>query len=163
MMFSMIIRAINDTDWPSILSIQATVYPDITPETETVLRSKLALGPQTCLVITDQQHNVTGYCLAHPWHKHPASLHTVYSKPQQTELLYIHDMAIAPLYAGKQIGSQTLKYLQQWAKQQGYKELSLVSLQQAVGYWQRHGFKPLNYAIDEVQYGAGACYMLKQI
>jgi N-acetylglutamate synthase-like GNAT family acetyltransferase len=56
-----------------------------------------------------------------------------------------------------------LKHLQQWAKQQGYKELSLVSLQQAVGYWQRHGFKPLNYAIDEVQYGAGACYMLKQI
>nr|WP_321270799.1 GNAT family N-acetyltransferase [uncultured Tolumonas sp.] len=159
----MIIRAITENDWPSILSIQANVYPDITPETETVLRSKMILGPQTCLVITDQQHNVTGYCLAHPWHRHPASLHTIYPKSQQAELLYIHDMAIAPLHAGKQIGSQTLKYLQQWAKQQGYKKLSLVSLQQAVGYWQRHGFKPQNYVIDEAQYGAGACYMLKQI
>lgn len=159
----MIIRAITENDWPSILSIQANVYPDITPETETVLRSKMILGPQTCLVITDQQHNVTGYCLAHPWHRHPASLHTIYPKSQQAELLYIHDMAIAPLHAGKQIGSQTLKYLQQWAKRQGYKELSLVSLQQAVGYWQRHEFKPQNYIIDEAQYGAGACYMLKQI
>ena len=163
MMFSMIIRAINDTDWPSILSIQASVYPDITPETETVLRSKMHLGPQTCLVITDQQHNVTGYCLAHPWHRYPASLHTIYPKPQQSELLYIHDMAIAPIHAGKQIGSQTLKYLQQWATQHGYRELSLVSLQQAVGYWQRHGFKSQSYVIDEAQYGAGACYMLKQI
>jgi N-acetylglutamate synthase and related acetyltransferases len=72
-------------------------------------------------------------------------------------------MAIAPLHTGKQIGSQTLEYLQQWAKQQGYQKLSLVSLQQAVSYWQRHGFEPQNYAIDDTQYGAGACYMLKQI
>ena len=157
------IRSITDNDWPVILNIQAAVYPDITPETETVLRSKLMLGPQTCLTLTDQQNCVVGYCLAHPWSRNPAGLHTVYQPSSQPQLLYIHDMAIAPEYAGKRLGSQVVKYLQLWANKQGYKEMSLVSLKQAVGYWQRHGFKPHNYVIDETQYGTGACYMLKQI
>jgi len=72
------IRSITDNDWPVILDIQAAVYPDITPETETVLRSKLTLGPQTCLALTDQQNCVVGYCLAHPWSRDPAGLHTIY-------------------------------------------------------------------------------------
>lgn len=159
----MIIRSITDNDWPAILSIQATVYPNVAPETETVLRSKIALGPKTCLVMTDRQNNVAGYCLAHPWHQQPASLHTVYKKPQQPQLLYIHDMAIAPEHMGKQFGSQVVAYLQLWAQKQGYRALSLVSLEQAVSYWQRHGFEPHDYTINEAQYGAGACYMLKQI
>ena len=41
----MMIRSITDNDWPVILNIQAAVYPDITPETETVLRSKTHTWP----------------------------------------------------------------------------------------------------------------------
>jgi GNAT superfamily N-acetyltransferase len=159
----MIIRTITESDWPEILLIQSSVYPDITPETETVLRSKIALGPETCLTIADNNHHVVGYCLAHPWHDKPACLHTVYSQPSTTELLYIHDIAIAPTHSGQQLGRHILSYLQRWAKDQGYCALSLVSLGQAVSYWLQQGFKPLNHSIDEQQYGDGACYMQKHI
>jgi GNAT superfamily N-acetyltransferase len=159
----MIIRTITESDWPEILLIQSSVYPDITPETETVLRSKIALGPETCLTITDSNHHVVGYCLAHPWHDNPACLHTIYSPPPATELLYIHDIAIAATHSGQQLGHHLLSYLQLWAKGEGYSTLSLVSLGQAVSYWLQQGFKQLSHVIDEEQYGDGACYMQKHI
>lgn len=158
------IRSITELDWPCILAIQAAVYPSITPETETVLRSKLELGSQTCLAITDETSQViAGYCLAHPWHEQPASLHTIYSPSQSPQLLYIHDIAIAPRFAGKQFGSQIMCYLESWTRKQGFQKISLVSLQQAISYWQHHGFAIQNQIIDETDYGAGACYMLKQL
>lgn len=157
------IRLINDKDWPAVLHIQAAVYPDITPETEAVLRSKLLLGPETCLVIVDKNDEVLGYCLAHLWIKTPAHLHTIYPPTPHPELLYIHDMAIAPEHACKQLGSQMVNHLQQWAKQQGYTAISLVSLKQAVGYWLQHGFERQEYAINEAEYGVNASFMLKQI
>lgn len=163
MLSLMIIRAIKETDWPAILRIQNEVYPDIVPESEAVLRSKTELGPATCLTICDQQNNVAGYCLAHPWTKNPASLHTIYEAPSEPQLLYIHDMAIAPGYAGKRLGKTILQHLQAWAQKQGYTKLSLVSLGQAVSYWQQHGFQHSKHPIDTNQYGESACYMLKQI
>lgn len=163
-MFSlMIIRSINDADWPAILSIQSTVYPGITPETEAVLRSKVTLGSETCLAVSDRQNNVVGYCLAHPWRRKPACLHTIYETPSEPQLLYIHDIAIAPGYAGKRCGRMILQHLQLWAKQHSFNELSLVSLSQAITYWQGQGFQPVEYTIDAAQYGEGASYMLKQI
>ena len=163
MLSLMIIRAIKETDWPAILRIQNEVYPDIVPESEAVLRSKTKLGPTTCLTICDRQNNVAGYCLAHPWTQDPASLHSIYEMPSAPQLLYIHDMAIAPSYAGKRLGNRTLQYLQSWAKKHGYTTLSLVSLGQAVSYWQQHGFLHTGFQVDTDQYGEGASYMLKQI
>jgi GNAT superfamily N-acetyltransferase len=157
------IRLINDTDWQAILQIQAAVYPDITPETETVLRSKLLLGPETCLVIVDKNDDVLGYCLAHLWDRTPANLHTIYQPTLQPKLLYIHDMAIAPTHVGKQLGNKMMAYLQQWTKKKGFTEIALVSLKQANSYWLQHGFEHQNYFIDETQYGADASFMLKQI
>lgn len=159
----MIIRLIQDTDWPAILAIQEVVYPDITPESEDVLRSKIALGRDTCIVATDHQNHITGYCLAHPWSDKPASLHTLYTPPDIPLSLYIHDMAIAPQYAGTRIGSQIFYHLVLWAKTQKLPQISLISLAQAITYWKRLGFKDVPYDVDASQYGAGARYMLKTL
>ncbi len=157
------IRPIEEADWPVILHIQSLVYGNDIPESEAVLRSKVHLGSDVCLVITDQNHQIVGYCLSHPWGDEPAKLHSIYSKPSDPSLLYIHDIAIAPLYAGKGLGKNVLHYLTKWAHQRGIRMLSLVSLAQAVTYWKQQGFKPTNYQIDEQEYGQGACHMLKQI
>ena len=46
-------RTIVETDWQSILRIQAEVYYAIVPESESVMRSKANCSPETCLVATD--------------------------------------------------------------------------------------------------------------
>jgi Sortase and related acyltransferases len=159
----MIIRTITDRDWPIILDIQYAVYPNITPESEAVLRSKIELGPETCLVVTNHQGKVMAYCLAHPWLSNPAGLHTIYSAPINPQSLYIHDMAISPAFTRQGIGKKILQYLYEWAKKHYFEQLSLVSLAQATSYWQVQGFQHQDYSIDTHQYGEGACYMLKRI
>ena len=54
------IRPIEETDWHAILHIQNMVYGNDIPESEAVLRSKIQLGNETCLVITDPEHRVIG-------------------------------------------------------------------------------------------------------
>lgn len=157
------IRPIEETDWHAILHIQNMVYGNDIPESEAVLRSKIQLGNETCLVITDPEHRVIGYCLSHPWTATPASLHTIYTKLSHSSLLYIHDIAIIPSYAGKGLGYKVLHYLTTWAQAHDFSQLSLVSLAQAVTYWRRQGFEPTDYKINELEYGQGACHMLKQI
>ena len=53
------IRPIEETDWHAILHIQNMVYGNDIPESEAVLRSKIQLGNETCLVITDSEHGLS--------------------------------------------------------------------------------------------------------
>jgi len=159
----MFIRSIHDDDWPEILKIQAEVYPEIEPETEAVLRSKAVLSQDTCVVLTDKIGNIMGYGLAHPWSNKPAHLHTIYSEYQHTTQLYIHDIAIASQHMGKQFGSSLFKFMLAKAETMNIKTIGLVSLKQALSFWQRYGFKVQDYHIDQEEYGDGARFLQRQL
>ncbi len=159
----MFIRTIHDDDWPEILKIQSAVYSDIEPETETVLRSKAVLSQDTCVVLTDTTGNIMGYGLAHPWGEEPAHLHAIYSEYQHTTQLYIHDIAVSPQHRGKQFGSSLFKFMLAKAKAMNIKTVGLVSLKQALSFWQRHGFEEQDYHIDQAEYGDGARFLKRQL
>lgn len=100
----MIIRFIENADWPAIMDIQTASYPSIEPESLTVMQNKAELGPQTSFVA---EHNgkIIGYCLAHPWlFGTPPALAQQLSPCPQPDTLYLHDMALAPLARGQGLG-----------------------------------------------------------
>ena len=153
------IRPIMETDWLAILALQAEAYHALEPESEQVLRSKLQLGPHTCLVACDGEQ-VLGYCLAHPWCKcDPAGLYQCYSTTAGQDTLYIHDMVVAPKARGRGIAEQFLRQVEQHASALQAEQLSLVAVQGAERYWARHGFMPSRTSKNLHEYGRQAIYM----
>lgn len=159
----MFIRSIHEDDWPAILKIQSAVYPDIEPESEAVLRSKTTLSHDTCVVISNSVGEILGYCLAHPWSDSPAHLHTIYTQYQRATHLYIHDLAIAPEYKGKQLGKTIYQFMCTKARQMNLQAIGLVSLQQALPFWSRLNFRMTAMELCNVEYGDGAKFMQQEL
>lgn len=160
---SLIIRPIVEADWLAILALQAEAYHALEPESEQVLRSKLQLGPNTCLVAWDGEH-VLGYCLAHPWCKRdPAGLYQCYATTAGQDTLYIHDMVVAPKARGRGIAEQFLRQVEQHASALQAEQLSLVAVQGAERYWARHGFMPSRTSKNLNEYGGQAIYMRRAL
>ncbi|MGL4205307.1 MAG: GNAT family N-acetyltransferase [Aeromonadaceae bacterium] len=153
------IRPIVDADWPAILALQAEAYHALEPESEQVLRSKLALGPDTCLVAC-QGDRLLGYCLAHPWCKStPAGLYQCYPTTAGRDALYIHDVVVSPSVRGLGVARQFLRHIEQQAARLQAEQLSLVAVQGADRYWARHGFLPTHTHKSLHDYGEQAIYM----
>ena len=157
------IRPIVDTDWSAILALQAEAYHSLAPESEDVLRSKLLLGPSTCLVACDGER-LLGYCLAHPWCKAiPAGLYVCYDRAAGAEALYIHDVVVSPSDRGRGVAEQFLHHIEQQASRLQVEQLSLVAVQGAHKYWARHGFRPSQTPKDLSEYGGQAIYMCRTL
>lgn len=156
------IRPIQESDWPTIISIQSQVYTTIEPESEDVLRSKQRLGQEFCLVITDNHHRLAGYCLAHPWTDQSIVLDHIYEPTITPALLYIHDLAILPMYKGKKLGSFVVEHLLHSAKKVQLPKAKIVSLAQARYFWEKIGFKEIQTPVDE-SYGKDAITMVRKI
>ncbi len=155
----MLIRPIQEPDWAPILRLQDEAYHALDPESEVVLRSKVQLGPETCLVAC-QAERVIGYCLAHPWlANEPASLYQIYRQPKAEEGLYLHDMVVSPQAQGQGVAVRFLQHLARHARTHNFNRISLVAVQGADRYWLRHQFCPLPCTKDLSAYGPGAVYM----
>lgn len=58
--------------------------------------------------------------------------------------LYVRKIATLPKYEGKGIGGKNLKYMEDFARQQGCRKICLdvyIRSNGAVGFYQHHGFK----------------------
>ncbi|ABV86242.1 GNAT family N-acetyltransferase [Shewanella pealeana] len=154
------IRPIQASDWPHILEIQLECYPQIEPESLSVLQSKWQASPDTCFVI-ESQSVVIGYCLAHPWLKDsPPSLEQVLANIDSPDTLYLHDIALSSLSQGKGAGRQVLTALMNLALSKGYPSISLVAVQGAHHYWAKQGFEIKKIDKDLSGYTDDACYMV---
>ena len=154
------IRAIKEHDWKAIVTLQQQAYTDIEPESEPVLRRKCVISPTTCMVAVDNDENLLGCCLSHPWQSCAAPpLHEEIATPVATTNLFIHDMAVFPQFWKKRVGTSLYESLLERASKQGFKTITLVAVQQARTFWSQLGFSenaniPLHQA-----YGAGAMFM----
>ncbi|WP_110456015.1 GNAT family N-acetyltransferase [Shewanella algidipiscicola] len=156
----MIIRPIHTADWPAILQIQDECYPNIEPESQQALHSKVQLSPDSCYAI-ERNGQLIGYCLAHPWQlDQPPTLEQVVSQPSHCDTLYLHDIALSSKARGLGAGEQVFKRLIDNAKQHNVTSISLVAVGGAHTYWQRLGFKSriIDKSLDG--YPADACYMV---
>lgn len=154
------LRNIKSADWPTILEIQLECYPHIEPESLTVLQSKWLASPLSCFSL-ELNHQVVGYCLAHPWlTNNPPSLAQQITAVKAANTLYLHDIALSAKAQGKGAGRLILNKLKLFAQQHHYSTISLVAVLGADSYWCKQGF--VEHAIDKdlSGYPSNACYMI---
>lgn len=154
----MTVSSISAHHWPAILQLQAEAYAGtVEPESLDILQSKWHASPETCFVYLHEE-KVAGYLLAHPLanaelpklHHHAAT-----TKVSHSPTLFIHDLAIAPLHIGKGIGALLLQQLLNTAHSINAQKVMLISLKEAVAFWQKMGFVANNKPISS-DYGLGA-------
>ncbi len=153
------IRKILEKDWPIIMHIQEESYYAIEPESLLVLRSKWILSATTCVVI-EENSEILGYCLAHPWKDNSApQLNSVINQCQDACGIFIHDLAVASFARKRGIGRELYFHLLKYALQNRFQFLSLVAIQNAEGFWSRLGFKPEPIDKSLASYGEKSVYM----
>ncbi|MGO2236731.1 MAG: GNAT family N-acetyltransferase [Marinomonas sp.] len=166
------IQPITQTMWAEILTIQAEVYSEIEPESLEVLQSKWQQSPSCCFVylaeaeLAEQsrleEQNVLGYLLAHAWHSEtPPKLYQLLPEESHGSTLFLHDLAISKYAAGRGIGTQMVQHLLDSVASSGFEKALLVSVQDSVPFWQKHGFVEVTNQQASESYGEDAKVMKK--
>ena len=164
------IQAITQTMWPEILKIQAEAYSDIEPESLEVLQSKWRQSPDCCFVYLEEKEqegqngqegkNILGYLLAHAWHSEtPPKLYQTLPEDSHGSILFLHDLALSKRAAGRGVGSQIVKHLLATGTKSGFQNALLVSVQDSVLFWQKHGFVEVANQQASESYGEDAKVM----
>ena len=143
--WTMMIRRIQASDWPSIARIQAESYPHEVLESLESLQSHWYVSESTCLV-GEVQGDVVGYILAHPWIKGKIPpLNEIYSSlPANCDSLFIHYLALSPAFRGTGIGDELVQAVFEAGSVLGLTHFSLISVQGSEGFWKRFGFKKIS-------------------
>lgn len=165
---SLSIRPIAACDWPEIMAVQQQCYPQISPESLSVMQSKWHIGADFCRVAAVQtegkvQPQLAGYALAHPYALGSAPKLEQILGRQTASALYIHDIAVAPSHHGHGIAAQLFQQLCELAQLHHCQTLHLVSLASAVNYWLKQGFTVDRSYTPGPEYGVGSRYMTKPL
>jgi len=149
------------TDIDAVLAVQRAAYGDDYQEAAEVLLDKWRIGAAWCHVV-ERASGCLGYVLAHPWrHDRVPPLHQGLEQASAPDCLFLHDLAIAPSGRGLGLGAELLGAVRS-AAPAAFTRITLVSLGEAIEFWQCHGFEPIvmpGDAVDLSSYGAGACLM----
>jgi len=113
-------------------------------EDEQIFAERLLLYPAGCHVL-DNDGGLAGYAVTHPWmFGEPPSLNSLLQAlPPRPDTYYVHDVVLAAPARGQQAGGTIVAALKDHARALGLPNLSLLSLDVAVGFWQKHGFRLL--------------------
>lgn len=151
-------------DLDAVTAIAAIGFPDHFEGRE-CFADRLELYPVGCFVL-EGEAGVAGYLVAYPWRRGSApALNTVIGAiPAEAEVLYLHDLALLPEARGGGWTRPILERLVEHARGAGLAEIALVAVNDAAGFWERHGFR----AVDDpgmveklASYGAEARYMMR--
>ena len=86
--------------------------------------------------------------------------------PADAALIYLHDLALHPDARGGGVTGAIVERLAGQAAEDGWPAIALVAVNDAVGFWTRHGFveQPAEaMAAKLASYGADARYMLRPL
>jgi GNAT superfamily N-acetyltransferase len=150
-------------DLAAVLDIAAVVHPDY-PEDPAVFAERLALFPAGCLVL----ENFGGYLIAHPWrHAAPPPLNALLGAlPVAADTLYLHDIALLPAARGHGLARAGVARVAALAKAEGLREVALVAVGDAGGFWAAQGFEALvlpELAGKLASYDSTAAYMRRAV
>jgi ribosomal protein S18 acetylase RimI-like enzyme len=167
------IQPITQTMWAEILKIQAEAYSEIEPESLEVLQSKWQQSPDCCFAYLEeneleeqsgQEMNILGYLLAHTWHSEtPPKLYQTLPEGSHGSTLFLHDLALSKRAVGRGVGSQMVKHLLDTAISFGFQKALLVSVQDSVPFWQKHGFVEVTNQQASESYGEDAKIMMRAL
>ncbi|HEY9270217.1 GNAT family N-acetyltransferase [Achromobacter sp.] len=156
------------SDVDAILALQTLAYPGFLLESAGFFQNRLALAPAHCWVAqaSASLDGLLGYLISYPWDAGlpPALDVTLPALPAGADHWFLHDCAVAPSAQGLGVGQALLRAAAAGAHEGGLRRASLVSLESAVGYWQRHGYQPVDADSADLAeklagYGPHAQYM----
>ncbi|MGP9802468.1 GNAT family N-acetyltransferase [Rheinheimera sp. NSM] len=157
------IKPIDDTSWSGIAQVQAEAYSQVEPENLDVLKSKWLRSPESCFVY-EKAGKVVGYLLAHSWNSEtPPKLFQALPVGTGGAIIFLHDLAILREVSGEGIGGKMVVHLLQIAKEQGFQQIRLVSVQDSLGFWQKQGFSPIKHQEICSSYGEDAQLMSQRV
>ncbi|OBU22196.1 GNAT family N-acetyltransferase [Photobacterium aquimaris] len=131
---------ITSSHWHQIEHIQQLAYGDDYFESMTVLKTKIAISPQTCFVCLDDEHLVVGYLISHPCDKKSLPQLNQASKYIDSTHLHLHDLAITPALQGQGLPFLLINHLFVTLKTMDYQTASLISVQNSASFWQKFDF-----------------------
>lgn len=153
-------------DIPTADAIGEIVHPDF-PEDIAVMKNRFALFPQGCFV-AEGQDKLLGYAISHPSIiGEPAPLDTIITLPENADCLFLHDIALSDNARGLGLGRRIVPLLTKTTLECGFHRLSLVSVNNSLGFWQSQGFIILTpnekLAAKLDTYGKDATYMVLKL
>jgi GNAT superfamily N-acetyltransferase len=154
-------------DIEAVTGVARLSFPDHF-EDRACFQNRLALYPRGCFVLAESEGAARGYLIAYPWKAESAPpLNTVIEGlPPQPDLIYLHDLALHPEARGGGVTGAIVERLAEQATEDGWPAIALVAVNDAVGFWSRHGFveQPAEaMAAKLASYGADARYMLRPL
>jgi ribosomal protein S18 acetylase RimI-like enzyme len=159
-------RPMSVSDLPAVAAIADVVHPDF-PENPSVFAERLTLFPEGCLVL-GLRTQIAAYMLSHPWRwAEPPPLNAALGRlPERPTTYYIHDIAILPHGQRRGHAGLALQSAVKDAERLGLPHLSLVSVNETMQFWKRHGFEERNDALRPNKlesYGANATFMVRPV
>lgn len=154
-------------DLADVCRIAALCHPDF-PEDDAVFREKFMLSADTCFIL-EKENSAFGYIIAHPFTIGfiPPLNRLLGHLPEESDTLYIHDLALLPPARSGGNGKKAVKLMIERAKEKKLATLSLVAVNGSGPFWQTNGFFPASFSqqLKEklLTYGGDACYMMCNI
>lgn len=155
-------RRAETPDIPRIAHISSVALAGY-PEEEAIFEELLRLAPAGCFVL-EVGGEVSGYLVGHPWlREHPPALNEkIGALPDRPDCWYIHDLSLLPSARGFGAARSAVGLVADGALSAGLDTISLVAVNNAAGFWEAQGFRPLmGKAMRErvASYGEDALYM----
>ena len=156
---------LSASDVPQLMLVQQNCYAEELVESAAVMADRISAFSQTCWgYFVDQQ--MAGYLLAYPSVLGSITpLAAAFPVYQNTNCLYLHDMAISSDFRGQSLAPKLLAHATTEARKLGLQALALVAVQGAEGYWAKQGFVTVTnitaeqQAILDTYLPEIACYM----
>ena len=119
-------------------------HPDF-PESNNIFENRLELYPQGCFVLKENK-SIIGYCISHPWNSvKPPTLNLLLKEiSTKKDGYFIHDIGIKPEYRGQKYLKNIVSTIENFAKEEKYNFLNLVSVNKTSPIWVSLGFVSQN-------------------
>ncbi len=160
-------RAMTAADLDAVAALAAVGFPDHF-EGRDCFENRLALYPSGCFVLAEGAGPPRGYLVACPWRADDApALNTlIESLPDDATVMYLHDLALDPAARGGGWSRPIVERLADDARAADWPALTLVAVNDAAPFWERHGFAvvdPPGMADKLAGYGPDARYMIRPL
>lgn len=135
------VRPLVTADLPALFRIEADAYRPELRESEAAILAKLALFRAGALGCFDTDH-LCGYAFALPWRAGAVIgiAQVLDALPDEPDVMYIHDMVVAPEHRQRGVASTLLAEIVRVADALHLDRFSLVAVQGSEPFWRRAGF-----------------------
>lgn len=160
-------RLMEAGDLASIIAMAAVIHTDFY-EDDAVYLERMRLYGKGCFVLEGKSGALFGYAVTHPWQLYttPALNSLLGQIPDQPTTYYLHDIALMPASRGSGAAPRIVAILADQARAEGLETMSLVSVNNSVGFWQKQGFEVMKRPELDAKlksYSDDACFMLRKL